>query len=60
MSNKYRKSLVFRNAAAGKRAAASYRKQFDLGLDGLPRRRGKKATKAKGSNLRSEPRRDNA
>lgn len=41
MSNKYHKSLTFRNAAAGNRAAASYRKQFDLGINGEPRQRRK-------------------
>lgn len=30
---------TFRNKAAAKRVAASYRKQFGLGLDGNPRRR---------------------
>ena len=47
MSNKHQKSLVFLNAAAARRAAASYRKQFDLGLDGLPRQRGQKPRQAK-------------
>lgn len=37
MSNKFRKSLTFKNAAAGNRAAAAWRKQWGLGLDGQPK-----------------------
>ena len=33
--------INFRNKASGDKMAAAYRKQNDLGLDGLPRRRGK-------------------
>jgi hypothetical protein len=33
---------TFRNVAAGRRAAQMYRKQMGLGLDGKPRRYGKK------------------
>lgn len=45
MSNKYHTSCNFRNSAAGKKMAASYRKQFGLGLDGKPRRYGKAKAK---------------
>jgi len=41
MSNKYRKSLTFQNAAAIRRAQQMYRKQLGLGLDGKPRRYGR-------------------
>lgn len=39
------KPCVFRNKAAGDRLAALHRKQFDLGLDGQPRRRSEAAKK---------------
>lgn len=42
MSNKYQTQVTFRNKAAGNRMAAAYRKQMGLGLDGLPRRYGRK------------------
>lgn len=40
MSNKFRKSLTFRNEAAITRVQKAYRKQLGLGIDGLPRRYG--------------------
>ena len=43
MSNKYHTACTFRNSAAARKMAANYRKQFGIGLDGKPRRYGKKA-----------------
>ncbi len=45
MSNKYHTSCNPRTITAGKRLAAAFRKQLDIGLDGEPRRRGKKRPK---------------
>lgn len=33
-------NVTFRNKTAANRLAANYRKQFDIGMDGKPRRRG--------------------
>jgi len=41
MSNKFRKSLNFKNSAAIRKFQQGYRKQFGLGVDGQPRRYGR-------------------
>jgi len=45
MSESRKKNLTFKTKAASKKYGAAYRRQFDLGLDGEPRRRGKKGKK---------------
>lgn len=47
MSNKFQTSIRFRNQTAVNKAARAYRKQFDIGLDGEPRRRGKRPVRAR-------------
>ena len=43
MANKFQTSFNARNVAAGRKMASAYRHQFDIGMDGQPRRRGKTA-----------------
>jgi hypothetical protein len=50
MANKFQTAFCARNIRGGSRLAAAYRKQFDIGLDGEPRKRSKKAPPAKRAN----------